>query len=762
MSESEKKKRLNIGLLANDLGDEYCKLVCMGASRAAEEKDCNLFVYSGRFFDAPLLNKRIDSYAYQYNTVFTYATSAQLDALIVNIGTIDVGDSPEEIQDFLDGIDNIPVVFIGRRRHGCGSVIFDQRSSMSRVVEHLIEVHGCRRIAFVAGPVGNPDSVERLRAYIDALEKHGIKYNQNLVAHGDFTSHYTTPIAELLDREKNLDAICFANDLMARAGYKLMRERGIEPGVDIAVTGFDNSVLSSTMCPELTTVSADPDCLGYNAVCSALEQLSGEPPHDMLIEARFLQRYSCGCTTQVIDTYKTPDSRVDCTPSELVDIVYDQIQTHSSLNSLYTALRPFFVRIANFALCSGVSSLPVGLRDEFVSIVQHKLPDSISARSVNYLLRSMRDLLLSQVTEPKLRESIQELFYDLTNCITDTLMTNNYLLAHEARGGIYLLDNLPLYDNCDLDGQLEMIMHHLTQLDLYSSYIYLASSPFEVNSIGGYRPFETLYLKAYSHGKDCFTIPGFGEEIQNSEIFENKYIGEHRRTIVLSSIFYRNEHYGLFACELPASQMYCVQMLTMQICLITQNITTINQLSEENALLSSIASEDKLTGLLNKRGFHEAADKALASPDNRGRTALIAFVDMNNLKITNDSYGHNEGNYALKLIASVLRKSFGEDSIIARVGGDEFNVFTILSGDKTPGEYRRLLKSAIKLASDETDKPYEVTFSTGLSTVVCEPGIRLDSFLAIADSDMYADKHNKPTGIEKRRRRATDSVPPNK
>lgn len=750
--ESDKKNpksiRKNIGFLANDLDDEYCKSLCAGAARAAEELDCNLYVYSGRYFDAGIASQRMGPYTFQYNTVFGYATSEQVDALIVCIGTLDVGESRREIQRFLNSIGNIPAVFIGQRRDGCGSVFFNQYAAMSNVVSHLICHHGCKKIGFVSGPQGNPESIERKLAYRDTLESHGIQYDPEIVVRGDFTPHLTEPMEELIAKNPDLDAICFANDLMAGASYPILRKYGKEPGVDVLVTGYDNSIPASSMYPQLTTVAADPTCLGYSAVKEALAEACGKEPEDIGIECTFMPRASCGCgITAAVGGAEYLGAISD--PEKFIDSVIRDIPEYSHLGVIADSVRETLVSVARCAFGNETEN-PRDIIEKFRNILCSRTNDSLICRSILRILESVRNALCARIDDFAEQRSLTDIFYSLNNCVDEALMLSNYTLVRESRGSVFLLNNMPLYENGDIESQLTMISRHITTLDMFkSAYLFLAEEPVSVPDEKSFRPFDSLYLEMFTEGRKSYINTHNPDEVKRADFFRCAQDSNRRRTVVLSSLFFRDEHFGLILCEIPSERMYFIQMVSMQISLIIKNANLISQLNYQNKILSSMASQDKLTGLLNKRGFNEEAEKLLSCPENRGKTALFIFADMDNLKLTNDNYGHEEGNFALIMIADTLRSCLGEDCVIGRTGGDEFNALMLLGGSQTPSDIRRSLRRTLAKLSDRSGKPYSVTMSVGLSIVICEADIDIDTYINAADNDMYDNKRSKPKSIAK-------------
>ena len=150
-------------------------------------------------------------------------------------------------------------------------------SGIKELVSHLVHEHGRKHIAFVSGPEGNTDADERLNYYKEALAENGLEFDPDLVTYGNFSEYCVDIVTDLIDRnEGKIDAICFANDMMCRGGYKAIESKGLRVGKDIAVTGYDDSEVAATLRPMLTTVRADASMLGYRAVEEAVHMAKGE------------------------------------------------------------------------------------------------------------------------------------------------------------------------------------------------------------------------------------------------------------------------------------------------------------------------------------------------------------------------------------------------------------------------------------------------------------------------------------------------------
>lgn len=177
------------------------------------------------------------------------------------------------------------------------SLLLDNRPGMEAVVEHLVDDHGRRRIAFLAGTPENPEAKIRFEAYQAVLARRGIAFDPARVAAGHFrTNSAKAAMEEILARGVEIDAVVAANDEMATGAIDVLRKRGLRVPQDIPVTGFDDLLLARLGNPPLTTVAQPFDQVADWAVRAIEDQVDGRAvPACTEVAARFVRRQSCGC-----------------------------------------------------------------------------------------------------------------------------------------------------------------------------------------------------------------------------------------------------------------------------------------------------------------------------------------------------------------------------------------------------------------------------------------------------------------------------------
>jgi diguanylate cyclase (GGDEF)-like protein len=165
---------------------------------------------------------------------------------------------------------------------------------------------------------------------------------------------------------------------------------------------------------------------------------------------------------------------------------------------------------------------------------------------------------------------------------------------------------------------------------------------------------------------------------------------------------------------------------------------------EELQEIRELSLTDDLTGLYNRRGFATLASQQIRLARRMKRKLWLAMVDVDALKQINDSFGHGEGDRALKDTADVLRNTFRASDIVARLGGDEFGVLAMEDAqDGGPAIAQRLAERLQEFHAQYPDRPYNLSLSSGVVPFDVDGSLALDGTLACADSLLYQHKRSK-------------------
>ncbi|MES2524771.1 MAG: sensor domain-containing diguanylate cyclase [Gemmatimonadota bacterium] len=159
--------------------------------------------------------------------------------------------------------------------------------------------------------------------------------------------------------------------------------------------------------------------------------------------------------------------------------------------------------------------------------------------------------------------------------------------------------------------------------------------------------------------------------------------------------------------------------------------------------------QDPLTGLLNRRGFADEAQRHVAQAARTGAPFMIAALDLDGFKRINDTFGHDAGDEAIVELASILLQLAGPGDVIARMGGDEF-VMLLRSASERDGV---LLEDRLGdlLASRNTAASAEFHLAASIGFACWRSGspASLPSLLRRAEEEMYANKRDRAIAASK-------------
>jgi LacI family transcriptional regulator len=178
------------------------------------------------------------------------------------------------------------------------SVTIENKSGARMIVEHLIQVHNCRRIAFLRGPEGNEDSEWRERGYREALDSHGIPFDPTLVTVGGFNEEEAqAAVQELLNDDVEFEAVFGGDDDTAAGVISALTKVGKRVPQDVAVVGFDDLPIAHYLRPTLSTVRAPIEQVGREGVRQLVSLIRGQQAEALvMMRTELVIRESCGCT----------------------------------------------------------------------------------------------------------------------------------------------------------------------------------------------------------------------------------------------------------------------------------------------------------------------------------------------------------------------------------------------------------------------------------------------------------------------------------
>ncbi|MEU3554774.1 substrate-binding domain-containing protein, partial [Streptomyces fragilis] len=294
----ERARRPTLALVTDNIHLGVGATLWAGAVAAAERGDANLVALPGGAL-------RPGS---PRNALYDLIAPDRLDGVVCWTSTLNLPAVGEGARWLLRRLRPLPVVSLNQGLEGHEALLLDGDAGMREAVGHLVEDHGRRRPACVRGPLTNPVSFDRYRAYTHALARHRIPLDHALVTEAaDFGGGAgARAMRVLLDIRRlrpgrDFDAVVACSDVLAADVLRCLTGRGIRVPEDVAVVGFNDSVEARLTDPPLTSVSLPFTELGSLAVETLLARLRGTPPPvRTAVPGALVTRRSCGCHSPLV------------------------------------------------------------------------------------------------------------------------------------------------------------------------------------------------------------------------------------------------------------------------------------------------------------------------------------------------------------------------------------------------------------------------------------------------------------------------------
>ena len=516
----------------------------------------------------------------------------------------------------------VPVISVDKELAGCINIHFDYKSVFRKIVEHMIEYHGYRKVNFIAGFPDNAFSDERLAVYKEVLERNGIPYEPDRVYYGGFWSDPTLLAMEEMEKKgfDDVDAIICANDVMAIVAGNYLTERGYHIPHDIAVSGFDGIHMEKYCVPRLTT---------------GIYNLEG-----------------------FIDT--------------IFHIIDDEIQKEDYPKDWTIHNK---MQIGRSCGCDGV--LP-----EYAAFEMVQLKQDIDSEI------KFQGTMGQMVTNFANTESDTRVFLDMPPYIKDM----------RYRDFWYCM-NVPAFkaENANYATKMRVMHYHYSETD----------------GTSGEKNIDMDFGEL---------IPDLDDYLQTTDY------------MLVMTMHMEGETTGYTVVSFDIDKFWATAYSTFLV-----NFRHLQEMRNTYRMMVDTYRKDPLTGLLNRTGFYHAVQPLMENSADLEMSVIM--MDMDHLKMVNDTFGHAEGDYALYTLGNIVKNSVGQE-LAARIGGDEFLI--VMTGEHTSDRAEAIVEAVREGIRQHNlqhpDKGYELQASIGTYTNHVGNHM-LDYFMKKADDIMYAIKY---------------------
>lgn len=184
-------------------------------------------------------------------------------------------------------------------------------------------------------------------------------------------------------------------------------------------------------------------------------------------------------------------------------------------------------------------------------------------------------------------------------------------------------------------------------------------------------------------------------------------------------------------------------------CLVNEREKLLKKVKESEEKYRELSLHDELTKLCNRRGFYFLAEQQINIVNRTKQRLVLMYIDVDNVKLINDTWGHQEGDKALITTANILRNHVRKSDIIARLAGDEFVALIVETIEALPEIITTRLEESCQSLNKEGTHKFNLSLSVGFTYYDPVSPCSIDELLDCADRKMYEIKQKKGAKREK-------------
>ena len=552
----------------------------------------------------------------------------------------------------------------------------------------------------------------------------------------------------------------------------------------MAVTGFDDDPGSLHATPPLTTVRIASYDLGYAAAYEAVRLCKDQPQEINILNSRFIHRISCGETKNTnINPYANllkQSLDLDAITRQFLDDILD-----SSSEQIREMCWQRIHRLSEKIPAVLDESKPYGSEHlidttDIVDIFRYDAANYISYKKFQSAVSTCFDSV-SQFVSDKRRNWLNLEAAYFHQLISDNIQSMYVQREWDSRSRQWSIsriisDAIVHSDNPKL--AIQEMFQALTEMGIKDAYLLEFAEPVEFLNKSKLLLNDTLYLRgqikdskfSYSDGRKRYML----QQIIKTFLPDSLSDGERLMTspaYTIGALTTGTEALGLLIlgpCMLQSGEIIHtysqIAFGLKHLHMIRQEKELISILNRNNLKLSQQSEHDELTGLYNRRGFMHSLERRLnealrsnvkyesdnsesaSESDNHTIKATIYFMDLDGLKQINDTYGHDDGDFAIITTARILEEAFN-NSLVGRLGGDEYLGFRFTrKNDSDNGAWMiSHIERIMERYNMSINKPYKLAISVGYHTfdVTNDTWDKIPAILDEADSMLYKNKRSR-------------------
>lgn len=292
----------------------------------------------------------------------------------------------------------------------------------------------------------------------------------------------------------------------------------------------------------------------------------------------------------------------------------------------------------------------------------------------------------------------------------------------------------------EMNRLLHVLSEEFPKLDIDSFYLALypeAALPLKISEWE--YPEHSILLMGYHNERVTISSDIDHQLFKSADLFpKDLFPNQQNKNLIFMPLFFKDEHFGFIVFENNKKALYFMyEELRLHLSSAMKSSFMLDELKTQSI-------RDELTSLYNRRGFIELGKNLVKSGNVSEVNMWMFYIDLDGLKTINDTYGHDEGDIAIKATSDILKQTFRKQDILGRMGGDEFTVIIASEKDIDPEAvlYERL-QNNIDEYNKLVDKPYKLSMSIGASRFNGRGEDAFERVMKEADDILMAKKKRK-------------------
>lgn len=481
----EPNKRKTIGVFIDWIESPYHIELITGLEIAAHRLGVNLLTFVGGAINSP------QKFVAPCNVLYEFTDKDNVEGILLAAGSLGRYCSSDELVQFCNKYNPLPVVSIAQVLPGITSIISDNTSGLKSLIQHLIIDHGYKKIGFIQGSKGNQDAEQRYKIYMDTLSLCNIPFNKAFIAPGDFTSVTGRRAVQLFfnKRKLKLDALVAANDEMAMGAIEELKELNIHIPFNVAVVGFDDQPTSEMSIPPLSTVRQNVEEQCNKAIEAIIDIIKGRKVEPVIVvPTEPVIRQSCGCnktTLLSVNMYLPVDPSVDSVIPPAEDLKTDKfIEREEDIFAfLKGEMKPLIKQVSGLSqndikelLKAFLTDIDESLGNSFITVLNKKITKSAfhpgSGKTWIDIISCLIKAVLKYVNKKETLLLIENLFFNAQFFLSTQLDQIQVHMKSKTDDHIKLFTGLTegIAGTVDIDTLMKLMARAAPQMDILKCY----------------------------------------------------------------------------------------------------------------------------------------------------------------------------------------------------------------------------------------------------------------------------------------------------